>query len=40
MLESQNRRVHDHEARVEGSYGNEDVKKPRDMLETFIEQIS
>jgi DNA-binding MarR family transcriptional regulator len=40
LLESQNQRVQDHEARVEGSYGNEDAKKLRDMLETFIKQIS
>lgn len=37
-LESQNRRVQDHEARVEGSYGNEDAQRLRDMLE--IKQIS
>lgn len=40
LLESQNRRVQDHEARVEDSYGNEDAKKLRDMLDTFIKQIS
>lgn len=40
LLEKQNMRVQDHEARVTGSYGNEDARKLRDMLETFIKQIT
>ncbi len=40
LLEIQNSRVQLHEARVEGSFGNEDLQKLRRMLETFIKQIS
>jgi DNA-binding MarR family transcriptional regulator len=40
LLETQNQRVQLHEARVEDSYGNEDVQKLRSMLETLIKQLS
>ncbi|MCR6502398.1 MarR family transcriptional regulator [Shinella sp. CPCC 101442] len=39
MLASQNKRVEEHEAKVEGSYGNEDAQRLKTMLESFIKQI-
>lgn len=40
LLAAQNKRVQDHEAKVEDSYGNEDAQRLKDMLEIFIKQIS
>ncbi|GLR50615.1 MarR family transcriptional regulator [Shinella yambaruensis] len=39
MLASQNKRVEEHEAKVEDSYGNEDAQRLKTMLESFIKQI-
>ena len=39
LLAAQNKRVQDHEAKVEDDYGNEDAQRLKDMLETFIRQI-
>jgi DNA-binding MarR family transcriptional regulator len=40
LLASQNKRVQDHETKVEDNYGNEDAQRLKDMLEVFIKQIS
>ncbi|OBZ94785.1 MarR family transcriptional regulator [Pararhizobium polonicum] len=40
LLASQNKRVQDHEMKVEDNYGNEDAQRLKDMLEVFIKQIS
>ncbi|MEK1888646.1 MAG: hypothetical protein AAAB35_13975, partial [Phyllobacterium sp.] len=39
MLASQNKRVEEHEAKVEDNYGNEDAQRLKIMLESFIKQI-
>lgn len=39
LLASQDKRVGDHEAKMEDSYGNEDTQRLKDMLESFIKQI-
>jgi len=39
MLASQNKRVEEHEAKVEDNYGNEDAQRLKIMLGSFIKQI-
>lgn len=39
LLATQNKRVEEHEAKVENSYGNEDAQRLKTLLESLIKQI-
>lgn len=40
LLASQDKRVREHETKVEDSYGNEDAQRLKALLENLIKQIS